>query len=95
MNNLTENIQKLDMNDLNVKDWHVITLVNRCKNITELNLMMTEITRVHFTKCHITLKNAILQGLFSQHFLEFLKVTTKNFVALHNLLVPQLTRLVE
>ena len=30
--------------NLNVKDRHVITLVNRCKKITDLNLMVTSIS---------------------------------------------------
>ena len=45
VNNLTETIEKLDLNgNLNVKDRHVITLVNRCKKITDLNLMVTSIS---------------------------------------------------
>ena len=56
VNNLTENIEKLDLNYLNMKDRHVITLVNRCKKLTCLNLMGTSITNNSVT--------SIIENLF-------------------------------
>ena len=56
VNNLTETIEKLDLNHLNMKDRHVITLVNRCKKLTCLNLMGTSITNNSVT--------SIIENLF-------------------------------
>ena len=44
VNNLTANILKLNLNDVNIRDDQVKVLVTRCNKITELNLNGTDIS---------------------------------------------------
>ena len=83
VNNLTKKIEKLDLNFLNVKDHHIITLVNRCKNITCLNLMGTSITNNSVTSIienldgtliKLGVSNINLEKLLELRFMKRLKV---------------------